>query len=277
MRDTRSSLLISGGLAAGSSAMIATGATLFETQGESALTIALIFIGLMIAPISIIWFIGSAVTGARKEALESGAGEIARWRLSANEWAAFRAQEKRMVAAGHPINLLNLRSGEPQDGDVIFARKAVIADEDYQSLIPGGVIDLIGVEYVQGAPSCLQFAMRAHRGPGASGVGMGYDHSWLRVPIAAGETREAMKVMKHYSATTRRSPALAMINPKLTRQICFGIAAICAISAIWGFLNSQTRAYGDAPLYAAVIGVIAGLGALLLAAIVSYRLRVDKR
>jgi len=257
--------------------MVATGATLFETQGESALAVALIFIGLMIAPISIIWFIGSAVSGLRKEALEDGAGAIARWRVTASEWAAFRAQEKQMVAAGRPINMLNLRSGEPQDGDVIFAKKAVIADEDYQSLTPGGIIDLIGVEFLQGAPSCLQFSMRARRGPGASGTGFGYDHSWLRVPIAAGETREAMKVMKHYSATTKRSPALAMINPKLTLQTCFGIAAICAISAAWGFLNSQTRAYGDAPVYAAVIGVIAGLGALLLAAIVSYRVRVDKR
>lgn len=277
MRDTRKSLLISGGLAAGSSAMVATGATLFETQGESALSVALIFIGLMIAPISIVWFIGAAVSGVRKEALESGAGEIARWRLTASEWAAFRAQEKQMVAAGRPINQLNLRSGEPQDGDVIFAQKAVIADEDYQSLTPGGVIDLMGVEYVQGSPSCLQFEMRARRGGGSSGISFGYEYSWLRVPVAPSETREAMKVMKHYTASTRRGPPLALINVKLTQQICLGIAAVCAIAAIWGLSNTQTRAYGDAPLYAAVIGIIAGGGALLLAAIVFFRVRVDKR
>jgi len=276
MRDTRRSLLISGGFAAASCAMVATGAVLFESQGETVLTGSLIFIGLMIAPVSIVWFISSVVGGARKEALESGAGEIARWTLSAREWAAFRAQEKRMTAAGRPINILNIRSGEPKAGEVIFAKRAVIADEDYQDLTPGGLVDLLGVEFVQGAPSCLEFAMRAQKGRGASGAGIGFNQMWLRVPIASGETREAMKVMQHYLAVTKRSPAIAMRNPKLTIRICLGIAAVCAVAAAGGLSNTRTRISGDAPLYAAVIGVVLGLGVLVLAAIVFFRVRVEK-
>lgn len=276
MRSTQRTLLITGGFAAGSSAMIATGAVLYESQGETALTGSLIFIGLMIAPVSIIWFLSALVSGARKEALEQGKGEIARWTLSAAEWSAFRAQESRMTSQGRHVNILNLRR-EPRDGEVIFAKRGVIVDEDYHDLTPGGLADLRDVEFVSGSPSYLEFSMRSQKGRGASGTGIGFNYMWLRVPVAPSETRESMKVLAHYKAATRRAPSIAMKNPKLTLRICIGIAIICAIAAIWGFANRETRDLGDAPLYAAVIGVIAGLGALLLAAIVSYRVRVGTK
>lgn len=182
-----------------------------------------------------------------------------------------------MTAAGRPFNTLNLRPGEPQAGEVIFAKRAVIVDEDYQDLTPGGIVDLMGVEFVQGAPSCLEFAMRTQKSRGASGVGFGFTYMWLRVPIASGETREAMKVMQHYRAITRRGPAIAMLNPKLTMKVCLGIGLVCALTAAWGLSNTRTQAYGDAPLYAAVIGVIVGCASLLLAGIVFFRVRVEKR
>lgn len=276
MRSTKQSLLISGGFAVGGSAMVAAGATLFETQGETLLTGSLIFIGLMIAPISIIWFLSSLVSGARKEALETGKGAIARWTVTAAEWTAFRAQESRMTAQGGQVNLLNFRSGQARDGEVVFAGRGVIADEDYHDLTPGGLIDLLGVEYVQGSPSFLDFAMRAQKGRGSSGAGFGFNYMWLRVPIASGEAREAMKVLQHYKRTTKRAPAIAMRNPALTIKVCFSVGAVCAIAAIWGFANAQSDNLGDAPLYAAVIGVITGIGALILAAIVFYRVRVLK-
>jgi len=276
VRDSKRSLLISGGLSACGSAMITTGAILHESQGESALSGSLIFIGLMIAPLSIGWFISSLVGGIRKEALEKGAGEIARLTLSAAEWAAFRAQETRWVSAGRPVNILNMRSGEPKTGEVIFAKRAVIVDEDYQDLTPGGLVDLRGVEFVPGSPSCLEFSMRAQKGRGASGTGGGFTYLWLRVPIAGGDTREGIKVFQHYRATTQRRPAIAMRNPKLTMQVCLGLTLVCGLAAMWGMSNTETRAYGDAPLYAAVIGVIVGLAALLLAAIVLFRVRMEK-
>lgn len=276
MRDTRKSLLILGGLAAGGSAMIAVGAVLYESQGETALTGSLIFIGLMIAPVAIIWFISSVVSGLRKEALEAGQGEIGRWRLSEADWTAFKSQEARMTANGQRPNLLTLGKAM-KDGDVIFAKRGVIVDGDYHDLTPGGLTDLREVEFIQGSPSCLEFSMRAAKGRGSSGTGFGFNYMWLRVPIASGETREAMRVLQHYKSTTKRGVAIAMKNPRLTIMICFGVAAVCAIAALWGFWNRETRIYGDGPLIAAVTGVIIGIGALLLAAIVAYRVRVLKR
>jgi hypothetical protein len=276
MRDTKTSLLISGGLTAGGAGMVGAGALLFESQGETLLTVLLIFIGLAIAPLSFFWFISSAVSGARKEALEAGRGLIARWRPTASEWAAFRAQEARMIGAGRSINLLNSTAGATGDGEVIFAERGVIVDGDYQDLTPGGLVDLMGVEYLPGAPPVLEFAMRAQKPRGASGGGIGFIKLTLRVPIAGGDTREAMRVMTHYRKTTRRGVAIAMKKPGLTIGICLGVAAICAIGAFWGLSNRQTQAFGDAPLLAAVIGVIAGIGALILAAIIAYRVRVLK-
>lgn len=274
MRDTRRSLLISGGAALAGALLITAGAVLIETQGESAASVILLAVGFGVGPIAAFFFIGYCIGGLRKEALEQGKNEIARWKLTSAEWDAFRLQDKRWHSEGRGPNLLH--DGAYRDGEVIFATRAVIADGDYHDLIPGGLVDLREVAYLQGLPASLEFSMRAQKGRGASGTGFGFHYLTLRVPVSPGDTREAMKVLAHYKARTRRGIALAMIKPWLTIKICLGIAAACAIAALWGFSNTQTRAYGDAPLYAAVIGVILGGGSLLLAAIVAYRVRVLK-
>ncbi len=274
MRDTRKTLLISGGFALGGAGMIATGAMLMETEGETLLSILLIAGGFGIAPIAAFLFIGYCISGLRKEALERGKNVIARWKLSAAEWAAFREQDSRWITAGRALNILH--DGAYRDGEVIFATKAVIADGDFHELTPGGLIDLRDVAYVQGAPSSLEFSMRAQKPRGASGTGFGYNYLTLRVPVSPGDTREAMKVLAHYKARTKRGVAIAMRNPALTSRICLGLAAVCAIAAIWGFSNRETQAYGDAPLVAAVVGVMVGGAALLLAGIVAFRVRERK-
>lgn len=274
MRDTRKTLLISGGLALGGTVMIAAGAYLMETQGETLAGILLLVVGFAIAPIAGFLFIGYCVSGLRKEAVEQGKNEIARWKLTATEWAAFREQEERWKAAGRAINLLH--AGPYRDGEVIFATKAVIADGDFHELTPGGLIDLREVAYLQGSPSSLEFSMRAQKPRGASGTGFGYNYLTLRVPVSPGDTREAMKVLAHYKARTKRGVAIAMRDPSLTIRVCLGAAVVCAIAAIWGFSNTETRDYGDGPLIAAVVGVIAGGAALLLAGIAAYRVRETK-
>lgn len=274
MRDTRKTLLISGGLALGGALAVTVGAVLAETQGESAASIILLVVGFGVGPIAAFLFVGYCISGVRKEALEQSKNEIARWKLTSAEWAAFRQEDARWLAAGRGPNLLH--DGAYRDGEVIFATKAVIADGDYHDLIPGGLIDLREVEYLQGSPCSLEFSMRAQKARGASGTGFGFNYLTLRVPVSPGDTREAMKVLAHYKARTRRGIALAMIKPGLTIRICLGVAGLCAIAALWGFSNTETRAYGDAPLFAAVIGVILGGGSLLLAAIVAYRVRVSK-
>lgn len=199
MRNTRRTLLVSGSLAVGGLVFALFGIWMFESQGESWGSLLPLLVGLAVGPIALVFFISSAVSGLRKERLESGAGEIARWRVLASEWAAFREQEKRFAAAGRPPNALNLREGPPIDGDVIFAAKAVIADEDYHDLIPGGLDDLQSVQWVQGTPSCLEFHFTTRRGAGSSETsGFSFTHSYLRVPVAAEEGREATKVLAHY-------------------------------------------------------------------------------
>jgi hypothetical protein len=276
MRDTRRTLLISGGLTVLGAILTTVGAILFESQGETALTVSLVFIGLSVGPLALVWFVSSVVSGIRKEALESGKGEIARWRLTAAEWSDFREQEARFARAGRPPSMLNLRSGQPKDGDVVFSRRGVIADGDYHDLTPGGFMDLMGVEFVSGKPACLEFAMRASKSRGASGTAFGFTCLWLRVPVAASETREAMRVLAHYRGTTRRGVALAMRKPSLTIGICLGVAAACALAASWGFANREASHLAEAPLVAAVTGVILGIGALILAGIVAYRVHVLK-
>lgn len=275
MRDTRKTLLIFGGLALGGAAMTAAGAILMETEGETLLSVGLLIIGLAIAPIATFLFIGYCVSGLRKEALEQGKNEIARWKLTAAEWAAFREQDARRSAAGRALNLLH--DGAYRDGEVIFATKAVIADGDFHDLTPGGLIDLREVAYVQGSPSSLEFSMRAQKARDASGTGFGYNSLTLRVPVSPGDTREAMKVLAHFKAKTKRGVAIAMLKPALTVRICLGIAGVCALAAIWGVSNAEARDYGEASLVAAIVGFILGGAALLLAGIVAYRVRVLKR
>ena len=74
----------------------------------------------------------------------------------------------------------------------------------------------------------------------------------------------------------KRGVAIAMMNPKVTIGICLGLAALCGIAALWGFANASSRELGQAPVIAAVAGIIIGLGALILAAIVFFRVRVTK-
>ena len=274
MRDTRKTLLISGGLAIGGVLMGIAGLVLKETQGETPLRIVLIAVGWGIAPLSIFAFINACVSGLRKEALEQGKNEIARWKLTPAEWAAFREQDVRWTAAGRAFNMMH--SGAYRDGEVIFATRAVILEGGFHELTPGGLIDLIGVEYLQGAPSCLEFTMRAQKTQGASGTGFGFNYITLRVPVSSGETRQAMKVLAHYNLKTKRGVSIAMRHPAMTIRVSLGVAAACAIAAIWGFSNRETQVYGVAPLIAAILGVIVGGVALLLAASVAFRVRETK-
>ncbi|MGH6883964.1 MAG: hypothetical protein ACREFM_23795 [Hypericibacter sp.] len=86
--------------------------------------------------------------------------------------------------------------------------------------------------------------------------------------------------MAHYQASelaTRGKPGIAFRKPKLFRNISSIIVLLCAASFAGGLLLKENHELGDLPLFMAVVGAVAGIGAAILLLIVQIKIMVDRK
>lgn len=228
--------------------------------GEHWTSIGPVFVGLGIAPISFVLLIQALFAARGRARLIAGHRVIARWHVYPGEWEQFRRLDSRR-AADHSslVNDLWIRKASPSDGvEVIVGETSLLVDQSYHVLRPGGLPELRSVGWLDGPPTCLEFALLYPRGRYGGTLPM-----TLRIPVPAGARAAAQRVVDHFEPLTRRTPALALRNPRRTYQVCAILFVAAAAMAAIGY--ARARAGGADPLVplALLIGG-GGLGAFAL-------------
>lgn len=225
--------------------LIRYGIERYEAVGEGWGSSGPIALGLAIVPFPLVTLIQAlfAVRGQAK--LLAGIGVIARWQVYPNEWERFRGLDSRR--AGQDFSLGNdlwVRKATPAEPvEVIVGAKSVLVDGSYHSLNPRGLPELRGVSWLEGPPTCLEFALRYPRGRYGGTVPM-----TLRIPVAPSARAEAIRVFAHFEALTRRSPGLALRNPPKTYRICAVLVLGAAAAGGAGYLLIPRFADGTGQL-----------------------------
>jgi hypothetical protein len=250
------------------SALIWVGIERHERVGEGWSSTGPIFVGLMIAPIPFFFLIQALFAIRGKALLLAGHRVIAHWQVYPAEWERFRGLDaRRSEEPDSSVNDLWIRRSAPRDPvEVIIGETSALVDGSYHVLRPGGLPELREVRWLEGPPSCLEFALlypRSRYGPPVP--------TTLRIPVPAGSRGAAQRVLDHYRPKVVRRPGLALRNPPRTYRICALLLAAAAAMAAIGYGSARALPDGADPLVPVAL-LIAGIGlgafALLLAAAV---------
>lgn len=200
-----------------SAGLIWFGAVRLERLREDWPGVGAVILGFAIAPFALVTLIQALFAVRGRALLLAGRGVIARWQLPPAEWQRFRALDSRRAAEDFSLgNDLWIRKRTPPDPvEVIVGVKSALVDGSYHPLNPRGLPELRGVSWLEGPPTCLEFALRYPRGRYGGTVPM-----TLRIPVSASARAAAMRVFAHFEAITRRRPAIALRNVAMTYRVC---------------------------------------------------------
>ena len=206
-------------------------------------------------------------------ATKRGEGLLARWTVSAEEYADFLRNNAARNALGPAYdNDWQPPREIPEAGlDVVFRADGVVVGETYFGLMNTGVLKFDGVQMLPENPLAIEFgtvtttfsqggtSFRSHRTRGV-----------LRLPISRLGREEGVKVLNHYQQVDARE---IVVNPGFyLSRIRWGLvgAPICFIIAALG-VAIEASPWGDGwelwTVPMAVGGVVAGIGGLVLAGI----------
>ena len=211
------------------------------------------------------------------ERLLRGEGLIARWRIDPLAWQAFLGLNRQASAEqGALANQLTLVKEAPPEGiEIIVAQDGVLVGGDFQPVPFRGTPRVENASRLRNDQSaCIELNLFY------PAVRYTPTRLALRFPIPVGAEDLAAKLVAHYQASelaTRGKPGIAFRKPKLFRNISLIIALLCAASFAGGLLLKDNDELGDLPLFMAVIGAVAGIGAALLLLIVQIKLTLDRK
>jgi hypothetical protein len=201
-------------------------------------------------------------------AMRRGDGEIARWTVPPDALAAFRKNDEAHAAHGRRNDYTVPARALSEGVQVIFSTNAVIVGGTYFGLTTTGLSHFRSVRMLPEHPPCIEFDTALVSGSNVTVPRLHVSHGTLRIPVSATATREAEKVLAHYSDVLTRK---VIVQPHFWRwRIRLGLttAIVCALVAAAGFgVEAADVDLGIIPLIMAVAGTIFGLGGLILAAI----------
>ena len=135
--------------------------------------------------------------------LRSGRNAIARWVVSADQFARFCEEERRVPAHSILTNFYKPAARTPSQGvEVIFSDRGVLIDRGYFPLSVTGGRRVRSVRYIAGEAQALEFAMTLTAMARTSSATNRTVRSSviLRVPVAAEAERQADEVVRRYEA-----------------------------------------------------------------------------
>lgn len=250
------------------SALIWIGVERHERIGEGWSSTGPIFVGLMIAPIPFVFLIQALFAIRGRALLLAGHRVIARWQVWPAEWEQFRRLDaRRSTDRDSSINDLWIRKAAPTEPvEVIVGETSALVDGSYHVLRRGGLPELREARWLEGPPSCLEFALlypRSRYGPPVP--------TTLRIPVPPGARGAAQRVLDHYRPRTLRRPGIALRNPTRTYRICAWLLVGAAGLSTFGYVSARALPDGADPLVPVallIVGIGLGAFALLLAAAV---------
>lgn len=269
-------------LAVLSSAGVAWGIHVYQTVGETTAAGVAIGLGGPVAVISIGMLVLALNNLRFTNALLRGENVIARWVVSPDDYAAFAANNAARNALGPAYkNDWKLPKTIPPQGlEVVFGRDIVMVGDRFFSLVNTGMFTFRGVQMLPENPLSIEFGTRsALPSHGAAGVRVDVSTGVLRIPVGRLARADAVRVLDHYKRVDARE---TVVNPGFyRRRIRFGLIAApiffvaAALGAAMQYLG--INADGVVNLLLAVVGVICGIAALILASIAAYLGRQQHR
>lgn len=209
--------------------------------------------------------------GMRKVArTRAGIGVIGRWTVPPGEFAAFREDERARRTAGSLNDYRLPRTVPPEGLEVIFIEDGVLIGDAYFGLVSTGLFTFTALEVLASRPRAIAFETnslhisrsgRRRTMPGR-----------IRLPVANGADDELRAVVAHFNDVLS---ARRIVNPGFypsRMRIGIGGVIVGAVLAAIGFgLEAADIEAGYIPVTLAVVGIVGGLGAALLA-IIAFRL-----
>lgn len=249
-------------------ALVWFGAVREARIGEDWTALVPLALGSALIPFGFVFLIQSLFAIRGLALLRAGHRVIARWHVYPAEWEQFRELDRRR-SAEHPslANELWIRKATPREGiEVIVGERSLLVDQSYHVLRAGGLPELREARWLDGPPTCLEFALLYPRGRYGGTLSVA-----LRVPVPPGARGMARKVLDHFQPRLVRKPGLALRNPPKTYRICAVLLVAAAAMAAAGYALARSLPDGGDPLVAVAL-LIAGIGlgafAALLAAAV---------
>jgi hypothetical protein len=201
-------------------------------------------------------------------AARRGVGEVARWTVTAGELDDFRTDDKARNAYGpeYRNDYKPPRTSPPEGIEVIFVEDGVLVGDTYFGLPTTGMYRFAGVQMLPSNPLAIEFGTVLTWMSKASTIQVHRSVSVLRVPISRLGRDAGVKVLEHFRKVDAREVIVKGGHYRRVMRISLILAGLLFATAALGFwFNAIGAKMGNVPLFMAVIGVVAGLGALVLA------------
>jgi hypothetical protein len=265
MRNPAGKIVVYLALLAAGILLVYLGGARWDGTGETWFGFVLMLAGLLSIAFGAVYLVMASLYARGRAKLLDGRGLIARWHVSAGEWARFVRidQLRRETDAGFANDFNAAKQAADLGVDILVGRTGVAIGDYYQTLRRGGLPGLVALYWLPppADPQCLEFHARYPRSRFGGSVPI-----CIRFPIARGADLAARRVYDHFEPLLRPRDPIALRNPALTIRIALAVALASAIAAAWGF--ASVRSGGELNVtatIAAVIGAILVLPALVLA------------
>jgi hypothetical protein len=224
--------------------------------GEHWTAIAPLLLGFAVAPFAFVFLIQALFAARGKARLLQGHRVLARWHVFPGEWEQFRALDQRRSGADSSlVNDLWVRRAKPSgEVEVIVGETGLLVDGSYHGLSPRGLPELREVRWLEGPPTCLEFALLYPRSRYGGTV-----PTTLRIPVPPSSRGAAQRIVDHFRPRLVRKPGLALRNPPKTYRICALLFAAAAAMAAIGYASARALPDGADPLVPVAL-LIAGIG-----------------
>jgi len=206
-----------------------------------------------------------AMLHSRGEAkLRAGENVLERWSVTPDEWERFRFFDR--IRAATPGTFANdLTYDENRQSlpvEVIVGRTSALIGDSYHVLRRGGIPGMYALYWLPAPadPECLEFHISypRHRSPPL--------RMTLRFPVPARYRAEGVRVYEQFIPLMPSGEGIAIRKPGLTIAVALAVASVGATAFAWGMWRIKAGNFQEvAPVVAAIIGGIGGVGALLIA------------
>lgn len=200
--------------------------------------------------------------------IRRGRNEIARWTVTADEFDAFRENDKQRNALGpeYRNNYGPPRKTPPDGVEVIFAPDGVLVGGTYFRLVTTGMFTFEGVQVLTGSPMSIEFGTVMTSATNLSVLRIHRDAAVLRIPIARTATEGAKRVLAHFQDVEARKIIVNRSFYPSRIRIGLYAAGACVLVAAAGFgLEAAEADLAEIPLVMAVVGAVGAVGGLVLA------------
>ena len=257
-----------------SAAAVAWGALTMTDANEASAQGAAVAVGLAVGVISA-GMLYIAIRGWRLAlALGRGEGVLARWTVSPDDYKTFVANDAARNALGpeYQNDWTPPEESPPGGLEVVFGKDIVRVGDRHFGLVNTGMFVFEGVQILPENPLAIEFGTRATSlSKGASSVHVNVVTGLLRIPIGRLARADAARVLDHYKRVDSHE---IVVNPGFYKgRMRFGLIAapVCFVAAALGYLMQEAGiATIEVNLVLMIGGIIAGLGALVLALIAAW-------